>query len=105
MPNAKALSRQLAVKMGLLDSIYTLAENDIKHGHKRIFDIDSFKEEIAKTKFDIIAHGGVYVKPLANFQLSQLVDAKILNKIILKDLNCLPKIIELSNSIYFVLSK
>jgi len=106
VPNAKALSRQLAVKMGLLDSIYTLAENDIKHGHKRIFDIDSFMEEITKTKFDIIAHGGVYVKPLANFQLSQLIDTKILNKNHFKGLKLLADDYpELSGSIYFVLSK
>lgn len=77
VPNAKALSRQLAVKMGLLDNIYSLTENDIKHGHKRVFDIDILKEKIAKTKFNIITHGGVYVKPLADFQLKQLVEAEI----------------------------
>jgi 2-polyprenyl-3-methyl-5-hydroxy-6-metoxy-1,4-benzoquinol methylase len=48
VPNACALSRQLAVKMNILPSVYALSPNDKKHGHYRIYDWKTLEEELKK---------------------------------------------------------
>ena len=88
VPNAQALSRQLAVKMGILEDVYVLTENDIKHGHKRIFDRktggeweDAYAREYGeKSDFHIIGDGGLYIKEFADFQLKEMVDKEILSR-------------------------
>ena len=57
VPNAKALSRQLALKMELIDDLYSLTENDLKHGHKRVF-----------------------LKEFADFQLKQMLETGLINE-------------------------
>lgn len=80
VPNAQALSRQLAVKMGILEDVYALTENDVKHGHKRVFDRKSLQEYGEKSDFHIIGDGGLYIKEFADFQLKEMVDKEILGR-------------------------
>ena len=80
VPNAKALSRQLAVKMGLLDNIYALTENDLKHGHRRVFDMELLKREAEQTPFVVEKSGGVYVKEFADFQLKVMLEHDIIGR-------------------------
>ena len=80
VPNAQAFSRQLAVKMGLMNNIYDLTENDHKVGHRRTFDKISFEKAITGNKFEIIHRGGDFFKPFADFQLEKMMKASIIGE-------------------------
>ena len=43
VPNAESLHRHLGVKMGIIETIYDLGEEDIRVGHKRIYPTPSRK--------------------------------------------------------------
>jgi len=57
--------------MGLLKSCYELNENDKHHGHRRVYNIDSFKNDFIKAGFNIIQIGGYWLKPLSNRQIEE----------------------------------
>lgn len=78
VPNSRALSRQLALHMGLINDLKQLTENDLNHGHRRVYDRFSFNRDIENAGFKIISQGGILLKILANFQMDQLIDNKIL---------------------------
>lgn len=74
VPNAFALSRQLAYHMGLLEDLKELTENDRKHGHRRVYDRVSLNRELVAAGFEIVAQGGIQLKLLADFQMTRLID-------------------------------
>jgi len=80
VPNARALSRQLALKMGMYESLYHLTENDFNHGHRRVYDSLTLAKSITDSGFAIISKGGVILKPLADFQLDNLLDKGFLTE-------------------------
>ena len=73
VPNERALSRQLAVHMGLLRDVQHLTPNDVKHGHRRTYNRHSFNREIEGAGLEIVAQGGLMFKILADFQLDRLL--------------------------------
>lgn len=72
VPNSRALSRQLAVHMGLLPSVRHLTPNDHRYGHRRTYDRQSFNAELEAAGFEIVGQGGIMLKILADFQLDKL---------------------------------
>jgi 2-polyprenyl-3-methyl-5-hydroxy-6-metoxy-1,4-benzoquinol methylase len=78
VPNARAMSRQLARHMGLLDDLYALTPNDINHGHRRVYDRQSLNQGLQRAGLAQTAQGGLMLKPLADFQMNQLMDSGIL---------------------------
>ncbi|MCK5602120.1 class I SAM-dependent methyltransferase [Candidatus Pacearchaeota archaeon] len=74
VPNARALSRQLALHMKIIDGLRELTENDKDHGHRRVYDRVTLNNDIENGGFEIIAQGGIIFKLLADFQLDKLVD-------------------------------
>jgi SAM-dependent methyltransferase len=78
VPNARAVSRQLARHMGLIDSLYSLTPNDIKGGHRRVYDRCSLDRDIETAELIIVAEGGILFKPFADFQMDQLIDSGLL---------------------------
>jgi 2-polyprenyl-3-methyl-5-hydroxy-6-metoxy-1,4-benzoquinol methylase len=80
VPNARALSRQLAFQMNLIPGLMKFTENDIKHGHRRIFDRFALNKEIEAGGFEIISQGGIIFKILADFQMDRLLSDGILTK-------------------------
>ena len=52
--------RQLAVKMGLHDNIYEMTPNDIRCGHRRVYDFSSISEEVENADFRIVATEGFF---------------------------------------------
>jgi len=80
VPNARSLSRQLACQMGLLEGLKSLTPNDLNHGHKRVFDRTDLNRELDKTGLQQISQGGLLLKPLADFQMSKLMDLEILKE-------------------------
>lgn len=80
VPNSRALSRQLAGHMGLIDSLYSLTPNDLRGGHRRVYDRVSLNRELEAAGFEIIAQGGIFFKFLADFQMDKLIDSGILGE-------------------------
>jgi 2-polyprenyl-3-methyl-5-hydroxy-6-metoxy-1,4-benzoquinol methylase len=80
VPNANALSRQLAMHMGLYSDLKVLTENDLKHGHRRVYDRTSLNFDIERAGFITIAQGGLMLKILADFQMDRLIEDGILGQ-------------------------
>lgn len=71
VPNANSIHRLAAVKMGLLKSPTELNARDHSLGHQRVYDFDSFERDIRSAQLNIIAKGGVFLKPLSNVQIEK----------------------------------
>lgn len=71
VPNAKSFHRLAAVKMGLLNSEYSLNSRDHALGHKRVYDLKTLKEHVISSGLNIIYSGGVFLKPLSNGQIEK----------------------------------
>jgi hypothetical protein len=80
VPNARALSRQLALHMGLLKDLKELTPNDHNHGHRRVYDRVTLNHDIATAGFDVVAQGGIMLKILADFQMDRLIDNGMLQQ-------------------------
>jgi len=78
VPNSRSLHRQAAVLMSLLSSEDELNELDIHHGHRRVFDPDSFKQCFFAAGLNVEAFGGYWLKPLSNQQIEQTWTAEML---------------------------
>ena len=79
VPNAFAPSRQIAVKMGILPSLTALSEADVKHGHRRTYTFDTLEKDARAAGLEVFHHGGVFFKPLANFQFNELMGGKVIS--------------------------
>lgn len=80
VPNARTLSRQLARHMGLIRELTDLTQNDLQHGHRRVYDRVNLNRELEGAGFEIVSQGGILVKPLADFQMDQLIDSGVLGE-------------------------
>jgi 2-polyprenyl-3-methyl-5-hydroxy-6-metoxy-1,4-benzoquinol methylase len=78
VPNAHALSRQLAVRMGLLKSVYDLTPNDYHHGHRRVYDWQSLEADVAAAGYTVVARHGLALKLFADFQNEKIISAGII---------------------------
>lgn len=79
VPNGQAPSRQIAVQMGLLRHCGDLSEADLKHGHRRVYFLDTLERDAREAGLQIFQRGGIFFKPLANFQLEALMDSPFLS--------------------------
>lgn len=80
VPNARAMSRQLARHMGLIDDLYDLTPNDLRGGHRRVYDRVTLNRELEAAGFEVVAQGGIFFKPLADFQMDKMIDSGILGE-------------------------
>jgi SAM-dependent methyltransferase len=79
VPNAQSFHRLAAVKMGLLDSIYTLNERDIELGHCRVYDFNLLKEHVQRAELEVINDGGIFLKFLSNSQIETMLSNEIID--------------------------
>ena len=80
VPNANALSRQMARHMGLLDDLYALTPNDQRHGHRRVYDRRLLDVDIQASGLQPLSQGGLMLKPLADFQMDALLQSGVLGE-------------------------
>ena len=59
--------------MRLLPTLGALSAADRKHGHRRVYFLDTLQNDVAGAGMGIAASGGVFFKPLANFQFDGLM--------------------------------
>lgn len=71
VPNSRSLHRQAAVLMKLLASEDSLNATDLHHGHRRVFDPDSFRQCFTAAGLAIEVSGGYWLKPVSNRQIEQ----------------------------------
>jgi 2-polyprenyl-3-methyl-5-hydroxy-6-metoxy-1,4-benzoquinol methylase len=69
VPNARSLHRQAAVSMGLLEFEEQLNDLDKHHGHRRIYNPETFRRDFLRAGFRLEVCGGYWIKPLSNAQL------------------------------------
>jgi len=79
VPNGMAPSRQIAVKMGLLPHNTALTPADVKHGHRRTYTFDTLEADARAAGLRIVHRGGVFFKPLANFQFEGLMGGDLIS--------------------------
>lgn len=71
VPNAHSLHRQAAVLMELLPCEGAMNEADLHHGHRRVFNPDTFRELFIQAGFQIDRFGGYWLKPVSNRQIEE----------------------------------
>ena len=80
VPNANAPSRQIAVKMGLIEHNAAVTEGERLHGHRITYSLDTLESEVRQAGFKVVHRGGVLFKPLANFQLDKALELGVISK-------------------------
>jgi 2-polyprenyl-3-methyl-5-hydroxy-6-metoxy-1,4-benzoquinol methylase len=79
VPNANAPSRQIAVKMGLIKHNNAVTDGEAIHGHRKTYSFDTLEHEVREAGLISTFSGGVFFKPLANYQLDRALDAGIID--------------------------
>jgi 2-polyprenyl-3-methyl-5-hydroxy-6-metoxy-1,4-benzoquinol methylase len=79
-PNANAPSRQIAVKMGLINHNTAITPAEKEHGHRITYSLDTLEREAKKAGLNVIHRSGIFFKALANFQWDQLLKTDIISK-------------------------
>ncbi|MFN3592936.1 MAG: class I SAM-dependent methyltransferase [Thermaurantiacus sp.] len=69
VPNARSLHRQAAVIMGLLPFEEAMSEKDVHHGHRRVYNPETFRRDFLAAGLRIDVFGGYWIKPLSDRQL------------------------------------
>lgn len=69
VPNSRSLHRQAAVIMGLLDFEEQLNEADKHHGHRRVYNPETYRRDFLAAGYDIEVFGGYWMKPVSNGQI------------------------------------
>lgn len=97
VPNARSLHRLIGHEAGLLDDVYKLSPEDRKLGHKRYFDLDSFRHLAESEGLDIKRARGIMIKPVTTDQLRLLDLPPEVGNALFKVADGLPAI---SNAVY-----
>lgn len=69
VPNARSFHRQMGVIMGVLGEEHMLNATDLHHGHRRVYDPESFRRDFHLADLRIELFGGYWLKPVTNSQL------------------------------------
>jgi 2-polyprenyl-3-methyl-5-hydroxy-6-metoxy-1,4-benzoquinol methylase len=78
VPNAHAASRQLAVKMGLIETSTTVTEGERAHGHRVTYSLDTLEHDARSARLFIESRGGIFFKPFANFQFDLMMEHRVI---------------------------
>ncbi len=69
VPNARSIHRQAAVDMGMLPFEEAMNEMDRHHGHRRVFNPETFRQIFQEAGLVIDVFGGYWLKPVSNAQI------------------------------------
>ena len=79
VPNANAPSRQFAVQMGLIPFNSAVTDAEREHGHRRTYSLDTLERDVAGAGLRVVHRGGVFFKPLANYQFDKLAGGDVVS--------------------------
>jgi 2-polyprenyl-3-methyl-5-hydroxy-6-metoxy-1,4-benzoquinol methylase len=77
VPNSRSLHRQAAVLLGMLPFEEALNEADRHHGHRRVYNPETFRRDFLQAGLKIEVFGGYWLKPLSNAQLERDWNAEL----------------------------
>lgn len=80
VPNANAASRQIAVEMGLIAFNAAVTPDERVHGHRKTYSLDTLQREVRDAGFHVVQTGGVFFKPLANFQFDAAIASGLVSE-------------------------
>lgn len=78
VPNANAPSRQIAVQMGLITHNSAVTDAERAHGHRKTYSLDTLAREALDAGLTVVHRGGVFFKPLANYQFDKLMGGDVI---------------------------
>lgn len=78
-PNANAPSRQIAVKMGLISHNSAVTADELEHGHRCTYSLDTLERDAVKAGLSVQYRSGIFFKALANFQWDRLLATDIVS--------------------------
>jgi 2-polyprenyl-3-methyl-5-hydroxy-6-metoxy-1,4-benzoquinol methylase len=78
-PNANAISRQIAVKMRLVQDNSAVTPSEEEHGHKRTYSLNTLENDVEEAGLRIVLRSGIFFKALANFQWDRILNTDILS--------------------------
>jgi 2-polyprenyl-3-methyl-5-hydroxy-6-metoxy-1,4-benzoquinol methylase len=78
-PNANAPSRQIAVKMGLIDHNAAVTPSEAQHGHRRTYSLDTLERDVVASGLSVVHRSGIFFKALANFQWDRVLQTDIVS--------------------------
>ena len=78
-PNAKAPSRQIAVKMGLISHCEEVTSSEAEHGHRITYTLDTLERDARAGGLNVKFRTGIFFKALANFQFDKLLQTDIVS--------------------------
>lgn len=79
VPNARSLHRQAAVLMGLLATEDSMNDMDRHHGHRRVFNPETFRNAFLKSGLNVEIFGGYWLKPVSSKQIEDTWTAEMLS--------------------------
>jgi 2-polyprenyl-3-methyl-5-hydroxy-6-metoxy-1,4-benzoquinol methylase len=79
VPNANAASRQIAVQMGVIPFNDAVTNDERLHGHRKTYRMDTLEREALDAGLHVAHRGGVFFKPLANFQFDRLAGGDVIS--------------------------
>jgi 2-polyprenyl-3-methyl-5-hydroxy-6-metoxy-1,4-benzoquinol methylase len=105
VPNANALSRQIAVKMRLIEYNTAVTPAEAQHGHRCTYTMDVLLSQLRRAGLRVDDYGGILVKPLANYQFDEAIAKGIVSEAYLDACHELAKTYpDLSASLFAVCS-
>jgi len=69
VPNALSLHRLIGAELGMLETPYSLNENDRRNGHVRMYDIQTLAETVNRCGYHTVKSCGIQIKPLTDAEL------------------------------------
>jgi 2-polyprenyl-3-methyl-5-hydroxy-6-metoxy-1,4-benzoquinol methylase len=76
VPNANSIHRHVGVALGMIEKVTDLNDADRRIGHQRVYTWERFRHEFQALGLRIVKQGGVFLKPLSNAQLEQMLSAE-----------------------------
>jgi SAM-dependent methyltransferase len=80
VPNANAPSRRIAVKMGIISHNSAVTSAEHEHGHRITYGFDTLERDARAAGLEIWQRGGIFFKPLANYQFDKLLQSDIISE-------------------------
>lgn len=78
-PNARAASRQIAVKMGLVSHPEAVTPSEAAHGHRVTYSAQTLARDAEAAGLVVKHRSGIFFKALANFQWDRLLKTDIIS--------------------------
>lgn len=77
-PNGNAASRQIAVRMGIIDHNVAVTPAEREHGHRMTYTLDTLEGHARAGGLRVLHRSGIFFKALANFQWDRLLATDII---------------------------